>query len=84
MADKRTAESIAAELTVPERLLLFCLATDTDWQTAGITHATAQQVMVRGLIERDHAATRYALTDQGRAVLGAVLATRRPGTGWLL
>ena len=71
-----TPASIAAALTVPERLLLFCLASDTDWQAASITHATAQHMMVRGLIERDHAATRYALTDQGRAVLGALLATR--------
>ena len=38
-----------------------------------ITHATAQQMIVRGLIERDHAAMRYAVTDQGRAVLGALL-----------
>jgi hypothetical protein len=71
MAAKQTAETIAAELTVPERLLLFCLASDTDWQAASITHATAEHMMVRGLIERDHAAMRYVLTDQGRAVLGA-------------
>jgi hypothetical protein len=76
MAAKRTAKSIAAKLTVPERLLLFCLASDTDWQAASITHATAQHMMVRGLIERDRAATRYALTDQGRAVLGKLLGTR--------
>jgi hypothetical protein len=58
MSAKPTVASIAAELTVPERLLLFCLASDTDWQAAGITHATALHMMVRGLIERDHAATR--------------------------
>jgi hypothetical protein len=57
----------------PERLLLFCLASDTDWQAASITHATAQHMMVRGLIERQ-AATRYALTEQGREVLAALLA----------
>jgi hypothetical protein len=39
-------------LTIPERLLLFCLASNTDWQAASITHATAQHMMVRGLIER--------------------------------
>jgi hypothetical protein len=72
MAAKPTPESIAAALTAPERILLFCLASDTDW--AGITHATAQHMMVRGLIERDRAATRYALTDEGRAVLAALLA----------
>ena len=45
---KATAESIAAVLTVPERILLFCLASDTDWQAASVTHATAQHMMVRG------------------------------------
>jgi hypothetical protein len=42
-----TADMIALGLTVPERLLLFCLATGTDWQAASITHATAHQMMVR-------------------------------------
>jgi hypothetical protein len=74
MAAKRTASSIAAELTVPERLLVFCLASNTDWQAASITHATAQQMMVRGLMERDQAASRFLLTEQGRAVLAALLA----------
>jgi hypothetical protein len=59
---KPTPQSIAAALTVSERLLLFCLATDTDWQAASITHATAQHMMVRGLIERDPGATRFVLT----------------------
>jgi hypothetical protein len=53
---KPRAESIAVGLTVPERILLFCLASDTDWQAASITHATAQHMMVRGLIERDRTA----------------------------
>jgi hypothetical protein len=39
--------SIAGALTVPERLLLFCLASDTDWQAASITQATARHMMVR-------------------------------------
>jgi hypothetical protein len=69
-----TPDSIAASLTVPERLLLFCLAINTDWQGASITHATAQQMMVHGLIERATGATNYRLTDQGRAVLDALLA----------
>jgi hypothetical protein len=72
---KPTAASIAAELTVPERLLLFCLATDTDWQAASITHATAQHMMIRGLIERQ-TATRFVLTEQGRVVLAAMLGDR--------
>jgi hypothetical protein len=45
--------TVAAGLRVPERVLLFCLASNTDWQKAGVTHATAQHVMVRGLIERE-------------------------------
>jgi hypothetical protein len=53
MATKPTPASITADLTVPERLLLFCLASDADWQAASITHATAQHMMVRGLIGRD-------------------------------
>jgi hypothetical protein len=72
MAKSPTDESIAAELTVPERLLLFCLASDTDWQAGSVTHATAQHMMVRNLIERE-AASQFKLTDQGRAVLAALL-----------
>jgi hypothetical protein len=74
MAARRTPESIAADRTVPERILLFCSASETDWQAASITHATAQRMMVRRLIERDQGATRYVLTVQGRAVLAALLA----------
>jgi hypothetical protein len=44
----------------------------TDWQAASITHATTQQMMVRGLIERQ-AATRFVLTLHGRAVLAVLL-----------
>jgi hypothetical protein len=43
-----TTESIAASLTVSEQLLLFCIATDTDWAAAGITGATARLMQVRG------------------------------------
>jgi hypothetical protein len=66
-------ETTATELTVPERMLLFCLASGTDWQKAGITDATAQHMMVRGLIEREHTATRFMLTYEGRVVLAALV-----------
>ena len=72
MAKGSTPETIAAELSVPERLLLFCLASDTDWAKAGVTHATVQHLLVRNLVERDHAG-RLAPTDQGRAALAALL-----------
>jgi hypothetical protein len=64
-----TAEMIAESLTVPERVLLFCIASATDWQKAGVTHATARQMLVRGLIDRQ-AAGSFTLTDQGRGAGG--------------
>jgi len=77
MAAKQTPELILADLTVPERLLLFCLASDTDWAKAGVTHATAQHMLVRNLVERDQGATRFLLTEQGRSVLAAMLDRQR-------
>jgi hypothetical protein len=71
-AKRPTAEMIAEGLTVPERVLLFCLASETDWQRAGVTHATAQQMMIRGLIDRESAG-RFGLTEQGRAALEALM-----------
>jgi hypothetical protein len=38
---------IAEGLTVPERVLLFCIESATDWQKAGITHATAKRISCR-------------------------------------
>jgi hypothetical protein len=45
---------------------------------SGVTHATAQHMMVRNVIERDQAATRFVLTGQGRAVLSALPAKKEP------
>jgi hypothetical protein len=45
-----------------ERVLLFCIGSDTEWRTAGISPAPPQQMMIRGLIERP-AAGSYTLTD---------------------
>jgi hypothetical protein len=75
MSARVTFASIAAGLAVPERVLLFCLASGTDWQKAGVTHATAQQMMIRGLIDREGARA-FVLNDQGRAVLKALLEER--------
>jgi hypothetical protein len=72
MAKRPTPEMIAEGLSVTERVLLFCIGSDTDWQQAGVTHATAQQMMIRGLIDRQSAGS-YALTDQGRAALEALM-----------
>jgi hypothetical protein len=78
MAKAPTTETIAAELTVPERMMLFCLASDTNWVKAGVTHSTAQHLLVRNLVKRDHA-TDFSLTDQGRSVLDALITKARPG-----
>jgi hypothetical protein len=57
----------------PQRSILFCLASGTDWERAGVTHATAQQMLVRGLIDRDPGPARFKLTPLGRDVLAALL-----------
>jgi hypothetical protein len=72
MAKPPAPESIAEGLSVPERVMLFCVGSDTDWQRAGATHATAQHMMIRSLIER-RAAGSFVLTDHGRAVLEALM-----------
>jgi hypothetical protein len=59
MGKAPTPDTIAAELTVPERVLLFCLASG------------AQHLLVRNLVDRDQS-TDFELTDQGRAVLAAL------------
>jgi predicted transcriptional regulator len=73
MAKRPTAEMITEGLSVPERIMLFCIASATDWQkAAGLTHTVARRLMIRGLIDRQAADT-YVLTDQGRAVLEALM-----------
>jgi hypothetical protein len=79
MAKPPTTETIAAELTVPERVLLFCLASDTNWVKAGVSHSTAQHLLVRNLVERDHsgdgaAAGLYSRPVARRTVLAALVA----------
>jgi hypothetical protein len=69
------ASIIAAELSVPERVLLFCVASGTEWARAGVTGATATAMVVRGLIERD-SADELTLTKDGRAVLEALLSRK--------
>jgi hypothetical protein len=52
--------------------LLFCVASDTEWERAGITGATITAVIV-GLVQRDPIG-RLFLTKQGRDPLDALLA----------
>jgi hypothetical protein len=69
---KDASNIIAADLSTPERILLFCIASGTQWAQAGVTGATVTAMVVRGLVDRD-AAERLELTPDGRAVLDALL-----------
>jgi hypothetical protein len=62
----------AQALSIPARLLLFCVASRTDWERAGIPRATVTTMVVRRLIERDVAGG-LTITNQGRATLMALL-----------
>ena len=53
-----------------ERVLLFCVATGTDWRKV-IAPGTAQHMLICDLVERDGAD--LTLTDQGRAVLETLM-----------
>ena len=55
----------AAALSVPERVLLFCLASGTSWQKAGVTERTISVMVVKGMIDRD-ALGHPSITKQGR------------------
>jgi hypothetical protein len=68
-SDKLVAQAEA--LALPERLLLFCVASKTEWERV-VTGATVTTMMIKGLIGRDRAGGLY-LTEEGRAVLAALL-----------
>jgi hypothetical protein len=57
------------QLDAPERILLFCIASGTDWQKAGVTGETVTVMVVKGLVERDVAPR----LTQGRAAFLALL-----------
>jgi hypothetical protein len=69
---KNPSSVMAADLSTPERVLLFCLASGTEWAQAGVTGKTETAMVVRGLVDRDSAG-RLVLTPDGRAVLDALL-----------
>jgi hypothetical protein len=64
--------SIAAQLHVAERVLLFCLVSGTEWTRAGVTGATVTMMLVRGLVERD-ATGGLKMTPQGREVFDVLI-----------
>ena len=72
MAKLTTPADTANLLTARERVLLFCAASGTDWEHAGITGDNVTAMIEKGLIVRD-AAGDLSPTDRGHAVLRAML-----------
>ena len=68
-------ERESTNLTVPQRVLLKCLGSGTDWRKSKVKPATVQLAILKGWIERDDA-NQLVLTDQGRAALAALLEDR--------
>jgi hypothetical protein len=56
----------------PERVLLFCLVSRTEWAQAGVTGATTTMMLVRGLVERD-ANGGLKMTPRGREVFNVLI-----------
>jgi hypothetical protein len=72
MPKRPSQDPTAVDLTVRERILLFCIATRIDWQKAGVPGEIVLDMIEKGLIV-DHTFDRLALTMRGRAVLKAML-----------
>jgi hypothetical protein len=53
---KDASNIVAADLSTLERILLFCVASGTEWAQAGVTGRTETAMVVRGLVDRDGAA----------------------------
>jgi hypothetical protein len=64
--------TIASNLSVSERVLLFCVASGTEWERAGITGPVVTSAIVRGLVQRDPVG-QLSLTKEGRAVLHGLI-----------
>ena len=72
MAKLTTPTETAAALGVSERMLLFCVASNTDWKHTAIPGEIVTTIVVRGP-DRGDAAGHLALTDRGQAVLRTML-----------
>lgn len=63
---------IATQLSPPQRVLLFCVASGTDWRRFGIQTPTVQLTILQRLLEGrpEH----LVLTDRGEAVFDQLIA----------
>jgi hypothetical protein len=66
---------IAGQLSPPQRVLLFCVASDTDWRRFGIQKPTVQLTVLQRLLE--WRLENLALTDRGEAVLDELIAPKK-------
>jgi hypothetical protein len=66
-------------LSVAERVLLFCVASDTDPIKAGVSSAT-QVMILKNLLERDQEG-HLAITDFGLGVLKSLINLNAEGEG---
>jgi hypothetical protein len=72
MAKLTTPAQTAETLSVPERLLLLCVATGIDFKHAKVAERFATEAIAKRLITLDTGG-QLALTDRGRAVVRAML-----------
>jgi len=74
LAKQSTSDTFTAatDLSVGERVFLFCVGSDTDWQRAGVVGDNVEAAIVKGLVNRDVDGT-LTLTTRGQAVLLALL-----------
>ena len=49
---RTTPEEIAAQLTPPQRVFLFCIASGTDWKKQKIEGPTVQLAVMKNLVHR--------------------------------
>jgi hypothetical protein len=73
MARKSGPATVAAQLTVDERLLLLCAASNTSWTSARISGTVVAPMVVKDLVARLPGGTGVVLTPRGRAVLRVLL-----------
>jgi hypothetical protein len=66
----------ADALSTTERILLFCVGTETSWERTGVTGVTVTSMVITGLIQRDPIGA-LRLTKEGRATLAAMVGQER-------
>jgi hypothetical protein len=66
-------EKLTTKLSAQDCVILFCVATATDYPAAGITAHAMQSMAIRGFIAHNRESGAYTLTDSGRARLTAIL-----------